>query len=75
MKPIEDLQDMVLQALEQQLKTLHPHSPQLFAKLLQKIVDLRPLVANHVRLIHLLKETEQDMCLHPLLREIMTDLY
>ncbi|XP_067096932.1 peroxisome proliferator-activated receptor gamma-like isoform X1 [Osmerus mordax] len=74
-KPIEDLQDMVLQALEQQLKTLHPDCPQLFAKLLQKIVDLRPLVANHVRLIHLLKETEQDMCLHPLLREIMKDLY
>ena len=74
-KPIEELQAVVLQALELQLKTLHPDSPQLFAKLLQKVTDLRPLVADHVSLIHLLKKTEQEQCLHPLLKEIMSDLY
>ncbi|XP_010900626.1 peroxisome proliferator-activated receptor gamma [Esox lucius] len=74
-KPIEDLQETVLQSLELQLKTFHPDCPQLFAKLLQKMSDLRPLVAEHVRLIHLLKKHEQEMCLHPLLQEIMTDLY
>nr|XP_046199237.1 peroxisome proliferator-activated receptor gamma-like [Oncorhynchus gorbuscha] len=74
-KPIEDLQETVLQALELQLKTIHPDCPQLFAKLLQKMTDLRQLVANHVRLIHLLKKQELEVCLHPLLREIMRDLY
>uniref|UniRef100_A0A4W5LD13 NR LBD domain-containing protein n=2 Tax=Hucho hucho TaxID=62062 RepID=A0A4W5LD13_9TELE len=74
-KPIEDLQEAVLQALELQLKTIHPDCPQLFAKLLQKMTDLRPLVADHVRLIHLLKKQELEMCLHPLLQEIMRDLY
>uniref|UniRef100_A0A673WCS2 Peroxisome proliferator-activated receptor gamma n=1 Tax=Salmo trutta TaxID=8032 RepID=A0A673WCS2_SALTR len=74
-KPIEDLQEAVLQALELQLKTIHPECPQLFAKLLQKMTDLRPLVADHVRLIHLLKKQELEMCLHPLLQEIMRDLY
>ncbi|XP_071204754.1 peroxisome proliferator-activated receptor gamma-like [Salvelinus alpinus] len=74
-KPIEDLQEVVLQALELQLKTIHPDCPQLFARLLQKMTDLRPLVADHVRLIHLLKKQELEMCLHPLLQEIMRDLY
>ncbi|XP_071227270.1 peroxisome proliferator-activated receptor gamma-like isoform X2 [Salvelinus alpinus] len=74
-KPIEDLQETVLLALELQLKTIHPDCPQLFAKLLQKMTDLRQLVANHVRLIHLLKKQELQMCLHPLLQEIMRDLY
>ncbi|XP_066526425.1 peroxisome proliferator-activated receptor gamma-like [Hoplias malabaricus] len=73
-KAIEDLQDEVLQALELQLKALHPESPLLFAKLLQKMTDLRPLVAEHVRIIHLLKKNELDMCLHPLFKEIMEDL-
>ncbi|CAB1336181.1 unnamed protein product [Coregonus sp. 'balchen'] len=73
--PIEDLQEAVLQALELQLKTIHPDCPQLFAKLLQKMTDLRPLVADHVRHIHLLKKHELEMCLHPLLQEIMRDLY
>ena len=75
MKPIEDLQEAVLQALELQLKTIHPDCPQLFARLLQKMTDLRPLVADHIRLIHLLKKQELEMCLHPLLQEIMRDLY
>ncbi|KAI5095447.1 peroxisome proliferator-activated receptor gamma [Silurus meridionalis] len=74
-KAIEALQDEVLQALELQLHVLHPESPHLFAKLLQKITDLRPLVAEHVRNIHLLEKNELDMCLHPLLLEIMQDLY
>ncbi|XP_017343406.1 peroxisome proliferator-activated receptor gamma [Ictalurus punctatus] len=74
-KAIEALQDEVLQTLEFQLKVLHPESPHLFAKLLQKMTDLRSLVAEHVRNIHLLKKSELDMCLHPLLLEIMQDLY
>ncbi|XP_016410370.1 peroxisome proliferator-activated receptor gamma-like [Sinocyclocheilus rhinocerous] len=74
-KPIEDLQETVLHALELQLKTSHPDSLQLFAKVLQKMTDLRQLVTDHVQLIQLLKETEVDWCLHPLLQEIMRDLY
>ncbi|KAK3547669.1 hypothetical protein QTP86_026919 [Hemibagrus guttatus] len=73
-KAIETLQDEVLQALELQLKVQHPESPRLFAKLLQKMTDLRSLVAEHVRNIHLLKKSEMDLCLHPLLLEIMQDL-
>ncbi|MBN3325336.1 PPARG protein, partial [Atractosteus spatula] len=74
-KPIEDLQDTVLQALELQLKLNHPESLQLFAKLLQKMTDLRQIVTDHVRLMQLLKKTEVDMCLHPLMQEIIKDLY
>ncbi|KAG9353029.1 hypothetical protein JZ751_017605 [Albula glossodonta] len=74
-KPIEDLQETVLHALELQLKMNHPDSLQLFAKVLQKMTDLRQLVTDHVHLIQLLKKTEVDMCLHPLLQEIMKDLY
>uniref|UniRef100_A0A673KY50 Peroxisome proliferator-activated receptor gamma n=1 Tax=Sinocyclocheilus rhinocerous TaxID=307959 RepID=A0A673KY50_9TELE len=74
-KPIEDLQETVLHSLELQLKTSHPDSLQLFAKVLQKMTDLRQLVTDHVQLIQLLKETEVDWCLHPLLQEIMRDLY
>ncbi|XP_065122018.1 peroxisome proliferator-activated receptor gamma isoform X2 [Paramisgurnus dabryanus] len=74
-KPIEDLQETVLHSLELQLKTNHPDSLQLFAKVLQKMTDLRQLVANHVQLIQLMKDTEVDWCLHPLLQEIIRDLY
>uniref|UniRef100_A0A672Q799 Peroxisome proliferator-activated receptor gamma n=1 Tax=Sinocyclocheilus grahami TaxID=75366 RepID=A0A672Q799_SINGR len=74
-KPIEDLQETVLHSLELQLKMSHPDSLQLFAKVLQKMTDLRQLVTDHVQLIQLLKETEVDWCLHPLLQEIMRDLY
>uniref|UniRef100_A0A8C4E3N6 Peroxisome proliferator-activated receptor gamma n=1 Tax=Dicentrarchus labrax TaxID=13489 RepID=A0A8C4E3N6_DICLA len=74
-KPIEQLQETVLHALELQLKLNHPDSLQLFAKLLQKMTDLRQIVTDHVHLIQLLKKTEVDMCLHPLLQEIMKDLY
>lgn len=74
-KPIEQLQETVLHSLELQLKLNHPDSLQLFAKLLQKMTDLRQIVTDHVRLIQLLKKTEVDMCLHPLLQEIIKDLY
>ncbi|KAL0181310.1 hypothetical protein M9458_023716, partial [Cirrhinus mrigala] len=74
-KPIEDLQETVLHSLELQLKMNHPDSLQLFAKVLQKMTDLRQLVTDHVQLIQLMKETEVDWCLHPLLQEIMRDLY
>ncbi|XP_077058744.1 peroxisome proliferator-activated receptor gamma isoform X2 [Siphateles boraxobius] len=74
-KPIEDLQETVLHSLELQLKTNHPDSLQLFAKVLQKMTDLRQLVTDHVQLITLMKETEVDWCLHPLLQEIIRDLY
>ncbi|XP_029947636.1 peroxisome proliferator-activated receptor gamma isoform X2 [Salarias fasciatus] len=74
-KPIEQLQETVLHSLELQLKLNHPDSQQLFAKLLQKMTDLRQIVTDHVHFIQLLKKTEVDMCLHPLLQEIMKDLY
>uniref|UniRef100_A0A673A322 Peroxisome proliferator-activated receptor gamma n=1 Tax=Sphaeramia orbicularis TaxID=375764 RepID=A0A673A322_9TELE len=74
-KPIEQLQETVLHSLELQLKLNHPDSLQLFAKLLQKMTDLRQIVTDHVQVIQLLKKTEMDICLHPLLQEIMKDLY
>lgn len=74
-KPIEQLQETVLHSLELQLKLNHPESLQLFAKLLQKMTDLRQIVTDHVHFIQLLKKTEVDMCLHPLLQEIIKDLY
>ncbi|XP_034153380.1 peroxisome proliferator-activated receptor gamma isoform X1 [Esox lucius] len=74
-KPIEELQETVLHSLELQLKLNHPESLQLFAKLLQKMTDLRQIVTDHVHLIQLLKKTEVDLCLHPLMQEIMKDLY
>ncbi|KAM6980894.1 peroxisome proliferator-activated receptor gamma [Aplochiton taeniatus] len=74
-KPIECLQETVLHSLELQLKLSHPEALQLFAKVLQKMTDLRQIVTDHVHLIQLLKKTEVDMCLHPLLQEIMKDLY
>ncbi|XP_038628224.1 peroxisome proliferator-activated receptor gamma isoform X2 [Tachyglossus aculeatus] len=74
-KPIEDIQDNLLQALELQLKLNHPESSQLFAKLLQKMTDLRQIVTEHVQLLQVIKKTEADMSLHPLLQEIYKDLY
>ncbi|XP_069795956.1 peroxisome proliferator-activated receptor gamma isoform X2 [Narcine bancroftii] len=74
-KPIEDLQDSILQALALQLKINHPDTPQLFAKLLQKMTDLRQVVTEHVQLLHTIRKTEAEMSLHPLLQEIYKDLY
>lgn len=64
-KPIEDIQDNLLQALELQLKLNHPEASQLFAKLLQKMTDLRQIVTEHVQLLQVIKKTETDMSLHP----------
>ncbi|XP_078517542.1 peroxisome proliferator-activated receptor gamma isoform X1 [Lissotriton helveticus] len=74
-KPIEEIQDNLLQALELQLKLNHPESSQLFAKLLQKMTDLRQIVTEHVQLLQMVKKTEAEMNLHPLLQEIYKDLY
>ncbi|VTJ63729.1 Hypothetical predicted protein [Marmota monax] len=74
-KPIEEIQDNLLQALELQLKLNHPEASQLFAKLLQKMTDLRQIVTEHVQLLQVIKKTETDMSLHPLLQEIYKDLY
>ncbi|KAM8931131.1 peroxisome proliferator-activated receptor gamma [Pelodytes ibericus] len=74
-KPIEAIQESLLQALELQLKLNHPDSSQLFAKLLQKMTDLRQVVTEHVQLLQIIRKTEADMCLHPLLQEIYKDLY
>lgn len=74
-KPIEDLQDSLLQALALQLKLNHPDSPHLFAKLLQKMTDLRQIVTEHVQFLHTIRKTEGEMNMHPLLQEIYKDLY
>uniref|UniRef100_A0A3B4DGY4 Peroxisome proliferator-activated receptor gamma n=2 Tax=Pygocentrus nattereri TaxID=42514 RepID=A0A3B4DGY4_PYGNA len=74
-KPIEELQENVLHSMELHLKASHPDSLHLFAKVLQKMTDLRQLVAHHVQLMQLMKESEIDLYLHPLLQEIMRDLY
>lgn len=74
-KPIEDLQENVLHSLELHLKMNHPDALHLFAKVLQKMTDLRQIVSDHVHFIQLLKESDLNMCLHPLLQEIMKDLY
>ncbi|XP_053324583.1 peroxisome proliferator-activated receptor gamma [Spea bombifrons] len=74
-KPIEEIQENLLQALELQLRLNHPDSSQLFAKVLQKMTDLRQVVTEHVQLLQVIRKTEADMCLHPLLQEIYKDLY
>lgn len=65
----------MLHSLELQLKVNHPDSVQLFAKVLQKMTDLRQMVADHVQMVGLVKKTEMEMFTHPLLQEIMKDLY
>lgn len=65
----------MLQALELQLKINHPDSSQLFAKLLQKMTDLRQVVTEHVQHLQVIRKTEAEMSLHPLLQEIYKDLY
>lgn len=53
----------------------HPDSLQLFAKVLQKMTDLRQLVSDHVQLVGKIKKSEIDIFMHPLMQEIMKDLY
>ncbi|KAK1147276.1 peroxisome proliferator-activated receptor gamma-like [Acipenser oxyrinchus oxyrinchus] len=73
-KPIEDLQDNMLQALELQLKMNHPDSPAVCQTAPEN--DRPPqIVTEHVQLLQLLKKTELDMDIHPLLQEIIKDLY
>ncbi|XP_066529180.1 peroxisome proliferator-activated receptor gamma [Hoplias malabaricus] len=74
-KPIEELQENVLHSMELHLKMNHPDSLHLFAKVLQKMTDLRQLVSHHVHWMQLMKDSEMDLYLHPLLQEIMRDLY
>ncbi|KAL4681665.1 hypothetical protein H8959_007142 [Pygathrix nigripes] len=53
----------------------HPDDIFLFPKLLQKMADLRQLVTEHAQLVQIIKKTESDAALHPLLQEIYRDMY
>ncbi|MXQ95296.1 hypothetical protein E5288_WYG005141 [Bos mutus] len=53
----------------------HPDDVFLFPKLLQKMADLRQLVTEHAQLVQVIKKTESDAALHPLLQEIYRDMY
>jgi hypothetical protein len=39
------------------------------------MVDLRQLVTEHAQLVQVIKKTESDAALHPLLQEIYRDMY
>ncbi|XP_078469132.1 peroxisome proliferator-activated receptor delta-like [Lampetra planeri] len=72
---VERLQMRMLQALALQLRRAHPHCPFLFPKLLQKLADLRELVTEHVDFVETYRRTQAGAKLHPLLLEILTDMY
>lgn len=74
-KQVEQIQDGILQALDQHLQVHHPDSPHLFPKLLQKMADLRQLVTENAQLVQMIKKTESETSLHPLLQEIYKDMY
>ncbi|XP_059359683.1 peroxisome proliferator-activated receptor delta b [Carassius carassius] len=74
-KQVEQIQDGILQALDQHLRVHHPDSPHLFPKLLQKMADLRQLVTENAHLVQMIKKTESETSLHPLLQEIYKDMY
>ncbi|KAK7145993.1 hypothetical protein R3I93_013652 [Phoxinus phoxinus] len=74
-KQVEQIQDGVLQALDQHLQVHHPDSSHLFPKLLQKMADLRQLVTENAQLVQMIKKTESETSLHPLLQEIYKDMY
>lgn len=74
-KQVEQIQDSILQALDQHLQVHHPDSPHLFPKLLQKMADLRQLVTENAQLVQMIKKTESETSLHPLLQEIYKDMY
>ncbi|XP_028809969.1 peroxisome proliferator-activated receptor alpha-like [Denticeps clupeoides] len=71
---VERIQDNIIQALHLHLLVRHQDDPFLFPKLLQKLADLRQLVAEHALLVQDIKKM-QDASLHPLLQEIYRDLY
>lgn len=74
-KQVEQIQDSILQALDQHLQAHHPESVHLFPKLLQKMADLRQLVTENAQLVQMIKKTESETSLHPLLQEIYKDMY
>ncbi|XP_048096731.1 peroxisome proliferator-activated receptor delta b isoform X1 [Alosa alosa] len=74
-KQVEQIQDGILQALNQHLQLHHPDSLHLFPKLLQKMADLRQLVTENAQLVQMIKKTESETSLHPLLQEIYKDMY
>ncbi|KAF5883690.1 peroxisome proliferator-activated receptor delta-like, partial [Clarias magur] len=72
-KQVEEIQDKILQALDQHLQHTHPDAAYIFPKLLQKLTDLRQLVTENVQLVQMIKKTESETSLHPLLQEIYRD--
>lgn len=74
-KQVEEIQDRILQALDQHLQHTHPDAAYIFPKLLQKLADLRQLVTENAQLVQMIKKTESETSLHPLLQEIYRDMY
>ncbi|XP_060766411.1 peroxisome proliferator-activated receptor delta isoform X2 [Neoarius graeffei] len=74
-KQVEEIQDKILQALDQHLQHTHPDAAYIFPKLLQKLADLRQLVTENAQLVQMIKKTESETSLHPLLQEIYRDMY
>ncbi|NP_001297312.1 peroxisome proliferator-activated receptor alpha [Anas platyrhynchos] len=72
---IEKMQESIVHVLKLHLQTNHPDDTFLFPKLLQKMADLRQLVTEHAQLVQIIKKTESDAHLHPLLQEIYRDKY
>lgn len=72
---IEKMQEGIVHVLKLHLQTNHPDNIFLFPKLLQKMADLRQLVTEHAQLVQVIKKTESDAALHPLLQEIYRDMY
>lgn len=72
---IEKMQESIVHVLKLHLQTNHPDDVFLFPKLLQKMADLRQLVTEHAQLVQIIKKTESDAHLHPLLQEIYRDMY
>ncbi|XP_039262796.2 peroxisome proliferator-activated receptor delta-like isoform X1 [Styela clava] len=71
---VEKIQYDILRALELQLKSNHPNDPQLFAKLLLKMTDLRQLVADHVAMTERVANMHSMKKLfHPLVSELLKD--
>ncbi|XP_058228982.1 peroxisome proliferator-activated receptor delta isoform X1 [Hemibagrus wyckioides] len=74
-KQVEEIQDKILQALDQHLQHTHPDAAYIFPRLLQKLADLRQLVTENAQLVQMIKKTESETSLHPLLQEIYRDMY
>ncbi|XP_024906353.1 peroxisome proliferator-activated receptor alpha [Pteropus alecto] len=72
---IEKMQEGIVHVLKLHLQSNHPDDTFLFPKLLQKMADLRQLVTEHAQLVQVIKKTESDAALHPLLQEIYRDMY